>query len=464
MSRMRTLTFFMVLLLALPLMAADVSSDDSQNKPLLTVSDAIAETRKNNVSLQIAQVQLNTAIREANAVSSTYMPTINLTGSIGTTTGGWGFINSNLQSGLTYSVGLDASMTFAGNMITDGTRRNLERISANLTYESNWETLEKSVVDSYWNLVACDNSVQVAMQTLESSQNTLLSTKESYEAGLVDELAYVQAQYQVSRDSLNVKNLQDTKQLALDAFEILTGIEDASIYELEDLPETIYLQFPSPVEVYAKYGNNSLSIRQSQNNLQVAENTSDTLKWSSWAPSLSVSASYGINQTPILPNPHSPESTTDLSDGLSLTATLTVPISAYIPGSSTFLDIQASEDSITEYRLRLKDAQDTLINDINTDTQTIIQNQESIDLLEENLQQAQYAYDLSEEAYNAGLITITDLNSSRINLFTTQLNMISTQLEHLSSCYDLAYLLGVDLSTLQEVYRAVEPAPNTETN
>ena len=135
MTNKRILTFLLVLLFAFPLMAADSTWDNGDG--ILSVEEALGMARKNNVSLQVAQVQLNTAIRNADAVSSTYMPKIDLTGSIGTTTGGWQFINNhdNATPGLTYNVGLSASMPITGNMVTDGRSRSLAKTSAILTYE-----------------------------------------------------------------------------------------------------------------------------------------------------------------------------------------------------------------------------------------------------------------------------------------------------------------------------------------
>ena len=460
MTNKRILTFLLVLLFAFPLMAADSTWDNGDG--ILSVEEALGMARKNNVSLQVAQVQLNTAIRNADAVSSTYMPKIDLTGSIGTTTGGWQFINNhdNATPGLTYNVGLSASMPFTGNMVTDGRTRSLAKTSANLTYESAYNSLEEGVIDAYWNLVACDTAVQIALQSYESAKMTAENTRESYEAGLASELSLVQAEYNLSDAKLAVKQLEDQKNLALLSFEILTGIEDASSYKLEELPETVYLSFPTPMEIYSKYASGSLSLRTSQNNLSSAENASATEKWASWAPTFTVSASYGINQTPITAKPGNPymPSSTELGDGLSLTAVVSIPISAYIPGSSQFLGIQESEDNVTAARLSLKNAQDTLLNDITADVQSINYSQEQMDLLKENLSQAEYSYKLSEEAYEGGLITNKDLNDSRLNLLTTQLNMVTTRLTHLSNCYSLAYLLGIDLETLQNEYPYTESA------
>ena len=460
MSKKRTLAFLLVLLFALPLMAADSTWDNGDG--ILSVEEALGMAKKNNVSLQVAQVQLNTAIRNADAVSSTYMPKIDLNGSIGTTTGGWQFINNNNNAtpGLTYNVGLSASMPFSGNMVTDGRTRSLAKTSANLAYETKYNSLEEGVIDAYWNLVACDTAVQIAKQSYESAKMTAETTRESYEAGLTSELMLVQSEYNLSDAELNVKQLEDQKKLALLSFEILTGIEDASIYKLEDLPETVYLSFPTPMDIYSKYASGSLSIRTSQNSLSSAENASETQKWSSWAPTFTVSASYGINQTPITAKPGNPivPSSTELGDGLSLTASLSIPISSYIPGSSQYLAIQDKDDAVTEARLNLKNAQDTLLNSITSDVQSIVLSQEQLDLLNKNIEQARYSYQLSEEAYEGGLITNKDLNDSRLTLLTAELNLVSTRLDHLSNCYSLAYLLGIDLETLQNEYPYTESA------
>ena len=119
---------------------------------------------------------------------------------------------------------------------------------------------------------------------------------------------------------------------------------------------------------------------------------------------------------------------------------------------------KVEDDAVTEARLNLKNAQDTLLNSITSDVQSIVLSQEQLDLLNKNIEQARYSYQLSEEAYEGGLITNKDLNDSRLTLLTAELNLVSTRLDHLSNCYSLAYLLGIDLETLQNEYPYTESA------
>ena len=67
---------------------------------------------------------------------------------------------------------------------------------------------------------------------------------------------------------------------------------------------------------------------------------------------------------------------------------------------------------------------------------------------------AERSYELSEEAFNAGMMTAEDLASARNNVLSERMSLTSLELNHLVSCYTLADTLNIDITELQEKYAA----------
>jgi outer membrane protein TolC len=72
----------------------------------------------------------------------------------------------------------------------------------------------------------------------------------------------------------------------------------------------------------------------------------------------------------------------------------------------------------------------------------------------QNVETSQYSYELSQQAFEAGLLSAQELEEARTELLNAQVTLLNTKLSQLLSCYDLASLLGIDLATLQTQYSA----------
>ncbi len=429
------------LLVVSPVVAAD--------KPTITLQQALNAATENNINLSIAQVQLQQTLRTQNATASTYMPSFSLTGGIST----GGSLIGGTFSGLSANASAGISMSFNGSMITDSTTRSLAKESANLSYLQTYGTLEDNITSSYWNLAANDNAVKEARLGLDQANRQLEIAQQQYDNGLVPQLTVVQARLSVSQAEIQLKQLQDSRNLALSAFRALTGITETG-FTLEELPATMELSLPDAQQLYLEYAASGMTVRSLQNSVAQATNDSKTTKLSSRVPTVSVSGSWGLSGSIVEGSSTLAQTNSGLSDTASVSVSVSVPLSSYISGTSQNLSIKNSEDAITTAQLQLQAGQQTLLQSIESVAINITQQQESLRMKQQNLETTQYSYDLSLEAFEAGLLSSQELETTRTSLLNAQIDILSSQLSHLLSCYELASLLEIDLTTLQTRYSA----------
>ena len=430
---------FMLLLLALTSLAAT-------DKPTITLQQALDAASANNIDLSIAKVKLQQTLRTQNATASTYMPTFSLTG--GLTTGG--SLIGGTFSGLSASATAGVSMSFNGAMITDSTTRSLAKEGANLSYQQTSNTLEDNIVSAYWNLVANDHAVAQAELSLQDAQRQLQVAQERYDNGLAPQLTVAQATLSVSQAQIQLKQYEDSRALALASFRAMTGIEETD-FALEELPDTVELSLPDAQRLYQEYSSGSTTVRTLQNSVAQAQNNSETTKLSNRVPTVSVSGSWGLTGT-IVNGTTTTQQNNSNKDTATVSVSVSVPLSSYISGTTQNLAIKDSEDAVTTARLQLQSGQEDLLQSIEKAAITITQQQENLRLKQQNLETAQYSYDLSEEAFEAGLLTNQELETARTSLLNARIDILSTRLNHLLSCYGLASLLEIDLQTLQSRY------------
>lgn len=434
---------FMLLLLVLtaltPLAAAD--------KPTITLKQALDSASANNIDLSIAKVKLQQTLRTQNATASTYMPSFSLTGGLST----GGSLIGGTFSGLSASASAGVSMSFNGSMITDSTTRSLAKEGANLSYQQTSNTLEDSVVSAYWNLVANDHAVAQAELSLQDAQQQLQVTQERYDNGLEPQLTVAQATLSVSQAQIQLKQYEDSRALALTSFRAMTGITETD-FALEELPDTIELSLPDAQRLYKEYSSGSTTVRTLQNSVAQAQNDSETTKLSNRVPTVSVSGSWGLSGTIVNGTTTTTQQNSGTKDTATVSVSVSVPLSSYISGTTQNLAIKDSEDAVTTAQLQLQSGQESLLQSIEQAAITITQQQENLRLKQQNLETAQYSYDLSVEAFEAGLLTNQELETSRTSLLNAKIDILSTRLNHLLNCYDLASLLEIDLLTLQNKY------------
>ncbi len=435
----------------LPLHAEDLQT--------LTLEEAVSSAEDMSIPLQQAALTLQMALRNQDAVMTTFMPDLAITAGAstgvsfpGTSATGIGQIDSPMFNGLSVNAGVSASFTFNGTMITDARTRELAKESASLQYQTTWTSLRSAITEAYWNLAAADISIDNAKLLLEDAQSSYDSVSEMYENGLADELTLRQTELALKQAELQVRTLEDSKTLLMSAFRNTTGIDFD--FTTSELPEPVILSFPAPEDIMAEYSEGSLEIRSARNQLESAKNAADTARMGSYFPILTAQVGYSYTGSGFQ---YYKDNWTDYSNktnAITGSVNVTIPLSAILPGSEENMAIKDAEDSAKMSALSLQDAKNTYLEDIKQCIITIGQNQSNMLLQQDAVDSAQRSYELSEDAFDAGMMTATDLASARNKLLSEQMSLTSIKLDHLISCYDLADKLNIELTELQTVFAA----------
>ena len=434
--------------------------------PTVTLDEAIQAAEENSISLESARISLSMALRNADAVMTTFMPDISATASV--TTGGafpgtnpvaLGFtgIGTDLTEpaflGLSVNASLNAQFSFTGNMINDGETRRLEKESARLSYENTWNTLSDAITAAYWKIAAQDAAIESARISYEDAKAQYANASDMYDSGLIDELSLLQLELSLKNAELQVRNLEDAREIMISAFSDMTGIDGD--FSVAPFPGLTLLSLPSPEDLFAQYGENAISVKMARSSLSIAENSVDTAKLSTYVPVLTASVGYsysGSGYQKYKDSPFNPYSNS--AHQLTGTVALTLPISSMLPGSSASMAIKDAEDSVRIYSLSLQSAKDTLLETIRESVITINQYQSNISMLEDALGTAEKSYALAKESYDAGLMTADDLASARNAALSAEINLLNAELGHLQSCYTLASTLGIGINDLYTEYAA----------
>lgn len=440
----RLLVLAMVLLIGSSAMAAETYQlPDTLTAPEMTLTEAIEKIKAGNTDVLLAEIQRNQIVRESSAWFANYLPSIMIGGSVS----GTGSPSNASQNPFkwsdagAFSVGLDVSID--GTMFTDPYARSLSRETANLNYQMTIDEIIYEAVVAYWNLSAMKLTVQQAKANAESAITTYINTMEKYENGLASSLTLSQAKLSATTAGTNYSKTLSDYQTSKQAFATLLAIDIWTDFEVSDMPEIFYLDLPSARDLYIIYGESSDDIRSLNLSYQTASVNRDRTILNNTLPKLTVGAHYGSNLA---------STGNGYQDSVSVTANVSLPLDSYIPNSNASLQIQKSKDAVLASQISLSKGRESYLKALATAISTIQSAERNIEYQKVSLEVAIENYDLSQQSYDAGLLSASDLDKARDSKLSAELTLTEYQLTLLRAEYYLADILCIDLEDLKDKY------------
>ncbi|MBO5237140.1 MAG: TolC family protein [Spirochaetaceae bacterium] len=420
------LSFLLLILIYFPTTA--ISLEEAKNLAL-----------KNNSTLKAQKVKLDAATRTKDASWNVFLPSLSLSG---------GLSNSHLNEAGNTSWSWSAS-TGLSIGLTASIPSKLKQI--NLTYETELtnysevkQSIETQVANSFYNLIAEAENIKILEDSLNLSEQQYEQAKRNYNNGLISELSLLQAQYAYLSSGPTLEKAKNAYQNSLAAFQILIGSDEILIPEGEI--QLTKLSLPSTQELIDTYLDTRLDIQKKKLALENANVAKSIQSVETYAPSINLSENFSLS-----PNN---QPNTDKTVGVSgrFSVSVSIPVNGLIPGSSNNLSLKKAEDSILTAQIDLETARKQGANDIEAKTATINQLWKSIEISNLNLSIAERAYQLSQDGYNAGLISQTELETSRQQMVSAKQNVSKDETAYLIAVYDLATAINLTTEKIYQLY------------
>lgn len=152
-------------------------------------------------------------------------------------------------------------------------------------------TLVAEVAQSYFELLALDNELNIVRKTVEARKESLHLAKLRYEGGLTSEVPYRQAQVELSRTTTLVPDLEREISLKENDIAFLTGDYPHHIRR-NRLPEDVMLPVSLPVGLPSSLLERRPDIRSAEQDL-IAANADVGVAFTSLFPSLALTTTLG---------------------------------------------------------------------------------------------------------------------------------------------------------------------------
>lgn len=432
---MKKIFFLSVLcVLCVGSLAAETVGNTENNVRYLTLDDALTLGLENNPDLLTARRNLESLARTEQGKWNSFIPNLSLNGSYSNThnqdSNSWKWSGSTGIS-LSFNFGIPFQMNL----------KTLEYQAGILEYQKLEATTLNTIAGKFYTLIAEKNNIDILVQAGKLAEEQYQQDLANYNRGLVSELTLLQSRYAYLSSQPEIDSAKSTYETDLNNFKMLIGISED--IELTGSLEVQKISLPEGNILADKYTEQNYDVQQQAVAVEIAVLTKKQSTASELAPTLNLSENLSFSEG-------TNGKAVDMNG--SFTASVSIPLTGFIPYSSTNLNLKNLEDQIENAQQNLTVTITETRNALSLLPDKINRLWNAVELAQLNYSISDRAYQLSLEGYNSGLVSQTDLGEARQQMTTAQQAVYETQNEYLSALYDATLTMNISIEELITTY------------
>lgn len=432
---MKKIFFLSVLcILCVGSLAAETVGNTENNVRYLTLDDALTLGLENNLDLLTARRNLESLARTEQGKWNSFIPNLSLNGSYSNThnqdSNSWKWSGSTGIS-LSFNFGIPFQMNL----------KTLEYQAGVLEYQKLEANTLNTIAGKFYTLIAEKNNIDILVQAGKLAEEQYQQDLANYNRGLVSELTLLQSRYAYLSSQPEIDSAKSTYETDLNNFKMLIGISED--IELTGSLEVQKISLPEGNILADKYTEQNYDVQQQAVAVEIAVLTKKQSTASELAPTLNLSENLSFSEG-------TNGKAVDMNG--SFTASISIPLTGFIPYSSTNLNLKNLEDQIENAQQNLTVTITETRNALSLLPDKINRLWNAVELAQLNYSISDRAYQLSLEGYNSGLVSQTDLGEARQQMTTAQQAVYETQNEYLSALYDATLTMNISIEELITTY------------
>ena len=428
----------------------------SSEKMVLTVEEAVNYAKENSRSLKSANIDLQIKKRAKNFSWNVLVPSVQATGTMSRSNEVTNTMDAIMSAINPYYQpaeiepsdhwkaigGLTASLNLSVALI-DGIRASFANYEAGLiTWEQTYKETELNIRKMFYALLLQQESLNLQKTTLANAKNRFEQAKINFRNGLIPELSLLQTEVTYENQKPAIVKQEQALKEQLDTFAFLLGIPQGTEISLsgEITPDFVEL---NPQELYQKYMENNLEIALFKKNLEMMKINYSAQNLQIYTPA--VSLSYGWQ--PVLSDITADWGDKDnWFDNGSFSVTLAWNITNMLPFSASSLKVQDLKNNIEQMNLNLINLEENAKMKINNLVNVLNQSRAAIESSNRNISLAQKSYDMTSIAYRNGTTELLDVREAETQLNQAKLALASEKFNYLAGLLDLEFAINSKLT------------------
>lgn len=411
----------------------------------ITIEKALELAKTNNPDLQKQRLTLQDAQRKSENRWNKFLPNLSANANV---SNGHDFKESSEWN---WKASAGANLSFSFGLPTSIQQVQLDYLQQKTTYEKLEAQTISSISSTFYSLIAEQQNIQILKESQKLAQDVYNQTKRNYNNGLASELDMLKSQYSYLSLEPQIQQAQSAYNNNLANFGLKLGIADSTNLTLKGELQLVQVKLPASQELIEKYLDKRHDVILSEISVQQAENTSK-IQSANKLPSLSLSENISLGQNPLYNSEIQQEGINPLSINGSFSVGVSIPLSSWIPGSQDSLTNKTNKDNITKAKITAEETKKSAENDIKNKVAEVNRLWNLIDVSKLNVSIATRSYELAKDGYRAGLVSQTDLETTRQQMVNAQLSHLQTQIKYLSAIYDASFALNMQIEDFYKTF------------
>jgi multidrug efflux system outer membrane protein len=411
----------------------------------ITIEKALELAKTNNPDLQKQRLTLQDAQRKSENRWNKFLPNLSANANV---SNGHDFKESSEWN---WKASAGANLSFSFGLPTSIQQAQLDYLQQKTTYEKLEAQTISSISSTFYSLIAEQQNIQILKESQKLAQDVYNQTKRNYNNGLASELDMLKSQYSYLSLEPQIQQAQSAYNNNLANFGLKLGIADSTNLTLKGELQLVQVKLPASQELIEKYLDKRHDVILSEISVQQAENTSK-IQGANKLPSLSLSENISLGQNPLYNSEIPQEGINPLSINGSFSVGVSIPLSSWIPGSQDSLTNKTNKDNITKAKITAEETKKSAENDIKNKVAEVNRLWNLIDVSKLNVSIATRSYELAKDGYRAGLVSQTDLETTRQQMVNAQLSHLQTQIKYLSAIYDASFALNMQIEDFYKTF------------
>jgi outer membrane protein TolC len=342
---------------------------------------------------------------------------------------------------------IQASISLNYAMFENMKRLQLDYESGLISYEKARAQLERDVRKAYHNMLLLQENITLLRGSFENAGRQVQMAQANYDAGLAPELTLLQAQVAMENLRPVIDQAENGLKLSMAQFAMFLGLDYDTPFQLEPVTEKTDFIPIDVAQMITKAAAGKPDIQELRHTILLLQSARKT-QFYSLTPSLSLSWN---NNSVFTKDPWKDSwfgGSNNWNNSGSLTISVGVRLHSLIPFSADSQAVKNLDDQIAATTLGLtqmiKGTEIEIYNTVLALEKTRI----SAEALAQTVNLAERSYQLTEQAYQAGLQDYFQVQNAEQSMRQARVQMLEQQFNYLNGLIDLEYSTGVPFGTL----------------
>jgi outer membrane protein TolC len=449
---------------------AGASGSSIQDVTIIDAETAVQLALANNLGVEVQDIDVRKAKRLVDNAWTVFIPQVSATGSLSrvnevqdisglapepTSAVGGGVFDRVVafeEEGNRWRVGAELSAGLSVNLqIIRNIQQTVQQYDIGvINLQDAKAQLRRDVRKQFYELLSQQENIRITRESIETAEERFEQTQINYDNGLVDEFTLLSSRVQLENLRPQLEQQQLGYRSSLMGFKQTLGIDPAEPVELEGRIEAdlISLEADAIIRDYLERRYDIQLARQSI----IAQEISLDAKRAERYPRLSLNwrADPSFAGDPF-DDPWFDDVENDWNQqGGAFSISITQPLDPLLPFSRTQVEIENLKDDVQKARIQLQQARTGAEIQIRQLVDQLETSRSAIDVRRLNVERARRAFNLAQEAYDAGNRELLEVREAEDELEQAQVQLLDEQKNYVVALLDLVYALNTSIDELRE--------------